>query len=199
MEELINFKSYPVKDVLSELLIDKTTKKNIIFATADYSGIDEKEEITIDILSRSDSSLIQPRVSKSLEEQTERTRKKAEVFTPSWICNKMNNYFDTDIFAHEGVFNIEQNQDWEPTERVIFENQEDWKKYIDLKYLEIACGEAPFIVSRYDVVRGNIIPIYKRIGILDRKIRVVNENVDDENDWLKWVYTSYKAVYQCQK
>lgn len=34
-----------------------------------------------------DALTIQPRVLKSLEEQNKRTRKKAEVFTPSCICN----------------------------------------------------------------------------------------------------------------
>ena len=186
--------------MLSDLLKDKTTKKNIIFATSDYDdeklGINEKSEITVDILSRSDLSLIQPRICKSFEEQTERTRKKAEVFTPSWICNKMNNQFDIEWFGREGVFNKTENQDWEVTsELVYFENSDDWQKYIKTTCLEIACGEAPFIVSRYDVSSGDMIPINRRIGILDRKLRVVSENTDNEADWLNWAFSSYKAVY----
>ncbi len=204
MKELIDFKSYPVNNMLSDLLKDKTTKKNIIFATSDYDdeklGINEKSEITVDILSRSDLSLIQPRICKSFEEQTERTRKKAEVFTPSWICNKMNNQFDIEWFGREGVFNKTENQDWEVTsELVYFENSDDWQKYIKTTCLEIACGEAPFIVSRYDVSSGDMIPINRRIGILDRKLRVVSENTDNEADWLNWAFSSYKAVYLYQK
>ena len=44
-------------------------------------------------------------VAKSLEKQAERTREKAEVFTPSWICNKMNNHCDAEWFGRENVFN----------------------------------------------------------------------------------------------
>lgn len=47
-------------------------------------------------------------------------------------------------------------------------------------YLEITCGEAPFLVSRYDTVTGEPIPIEKRIGILDRKLQIVNHQATDE-------------------
>lgn len=57
---------------------------------------------------------------------------------------------------------------------------------MDSKRLEITCGEAPYIVSRYDAATGEIIPIERRIGILDRKLRVVNENTETEEDWLFW-------------
>ena len=51
--------------------------------------------------------------------------------------------------------------------------------------LEMACGEAPYLVSRYGVVSGMDIPIKERIGILDRKLRVVSENVDNVREWIK--------------
>ena len=99
MNLIVNINDYPVKNVLKFLLQDKTTKKNIIFATnaysTDYPEISEKTQITEYILLGFKSPEIQPTVCKSLEEQSERTRKKAEVFTPSWICNKMNNHCDT--------------------------------------------------------------------------------------------------------
>ena len=100
---LINITDYPVKNVLKLLLQDKTTKKNIIFATDAYSdkypNINAKTQITESVLLGIRSLDIQPRVCKSLEEQTERTKKKAEVFTPSWICNKMNNHCDEEWFG----------------------------------------------------------------------------------------------------
>lgn len=68
-------------------------------------------------------------------------------------------------------------------------------KCIDSKRLEITCGEAPYIVSRYDAATGELIEIGKRIGILDRKLRVVNENTDNESDWFKWVLRAYQSVY----
>ena len=45
----------------------------------------------------------------------------------------------------------------------------------DKTYLEIACGEAPFITSRYDAATGNTIPLEERVGILDRKLQVAEK------------------------
>ena len=50
-------------------------------------------------------------------------------------------------------------------------------------------------MSRYDALTGEPIPIYKRIGLLDRKLRVVGENVSDRADWLVWVVKSFQSVY----
>lgn len=196
--ELINIKEYPVKNMLSALLNDKTTKKNIIFATDAYSDfdVDAKTQITEQLLLGFGALAIQPRVLKSMEEQSERTKKKAEVFTPSWICNKMNNHCDEEWFGRTEVFNREVEHTWViNTEKIEFEKQNDWKKYVDSKRLEITCGEAPYIVSRYDTTTAEIIPVKERIGILDRKLRVVNENTDNENEWLKWCIRAFQSVY----
>ena len=200
MDKLINISSYPVVNVLNLLLKDKTTGKNIIFATNAYVDrippMTETTQITADIIQGANEDMIQPRVSKSLEQQAERTRKKAEVFTPSWICNKMNNHCDTEWFGRESVFNVEDGQSWNPTtDKIKFNEPKGWQKYVDSKRLEITCGEAPYIVSRYDTTTGEIIPITMRIGILDRKMRIVNENTDDEKEWLKWTYRAFQSVY----
>ena len=54
MYKLIDLETYPVKDVLSRLLQDKTTRKNIIFATDAYTekgkGFSAKDPITVDKL-----------------------------------------------------------------------------------------------------------------------------------------------------
>lgn len=200
MDKLIDITSYPVSNVLNLLLKDKTTGKNIIFATNAYVDrippMTETTQITADIIQGANEDMIQPRVSKSLEQQAERTRKKAEVFTPSWICNKMNNHCDTEWFGRESVFNVEDGQSWNPTtDKIKFNEPKEWQKYVDSKRLEITCGEAPYIVSRYDTTTGEIIPITMRIGILDRKMRIVNENTDDEKEWLKWAYRAFQSVY----
>lgn len=200
MDKLINISSYPVVNVLNLLLKDKTTGKNIIFATNAYVDrippMTETTQITADIIQGANEDMIQPRVSKSLEQQAERTRKKAEVFTPSWICNKMNNHCDTEWFGRESVFNVEDGQSWNPTtDKIKFNEPKGWQKYVDSKRLEITCGEAPYIVSRYDTTTGEIIPITMRIGILDRKMRIVKENTDDEKEWLKWTYRAFQSVY----
>ena len=108
----------------------------------------------------------------------------------------MNNHCDAEWFGRENVFNIEHGQAWEPTsDKIAFDKPKDWQKYIDSKRLEITCGEAPYIVSRYDAATGELIPIPMRIGILDRKLRVVNENTDNEKEWLKWTVRAFQSVY----
>ena len=198
-KKLIDFRSYPVENVFEALLKDKTTKQNIIFATDIYEnlGIDAKRQLTGELLlGNSFCENIRPRVEKSLEEQAERTKKKAEVFTPSWICNKMNNHCDTEWFGRENVFNYETDKGWKVNgEPVKFETPTGWQKYVDSKRLEITCGEAPYLVSRYDTTTADIIPVKRRIGILDRKLRVVNENTNDEKEWLKWAIRAYQSVY----
>ena len=200
MDKLIDINVYPVSKNLKALLKDKTTKKNIIFATSVYSSqgtpIKETEQMTEEILKGFAQCEIQPRVLKNKEQQQERTRAKAEVFTPSWICNKMNNHCDEEWFGKKNVFNTEQGQEWRlNTEKIEFDTEDDWKKYVDSKRLEITCGEAPYIVSRYDAATGENIEIKRRIGILDRKLRVVNENTDNETEWFKWVLRAYQSVY----
>lgn len=198
MNALIKLEEYPVKNVLKLLLADKTTKKNIMFATEAYAefGVEPTTQITPAILSEFGSVKLQPRAYKSMEEQSQRTRKKAEVFTPSWICNKMNNHCDNEWFGREGVFNQEDGQSWiVNTAKIEFAKPKDWQRYVDSKRLEITCGEAPYLVSRYDTTTAAIIPIVERIGILDRKLRVVNENTDSEKDWLNWTIRAFQSVY----
>ena len=200
MDKIIDLNAYPVSNLLKLLLKDKTTKQNIIFATSVYrtdeNPIKETDQMTETILRGFNSCEIQPRVLKSQEQQQERTKAKAEVFTPSWICNKMNNHCDEEWFGRTGIFNIELENGWKVTNSPVpFEHEGDWMKYIDSKRLEITCGEAPYIVSRYDAATGELIEIGKRIGILDRKLRVVNENTDNEADWFKWVLRAYQSVY----
>lgn len=187
--------------MLDVLLQDKTTKKNIIWATDTYEalgeGFSDKDPLTTDaLLYRPD--LIRPRIQKSQEEQDQRTRKKAEVFTPAWLCNRMNNHLDADWFGREGVFNTENDDhSWTVSEeKIAFPEKKTWQHYVDSRRLEITCGEAPYLVSRYDAATGElIVPPARRIGILDRKLRVVNENTDTYDDWLKWVIRAFEACY----
>lgn len=198
---LIDIRSYPVVNVLDLLLQDKSTKKNIIWATDTYEafgeGFSDKEPLSIDaLLYRPD--LIRPRIQKSQEDQALRTRKKAEVFTPAWLCNQMNNYCDEDWFGREGVFNTENNDhSWSVTEeKIALPAKKSWQRYVDSRRLEITCGEAPYLVSRYDAATGElIVPPARRIGILDRKLRIVGENTNSYDDWLKWTIRAFEACY----
>lgn len=200
MSTKIDFKSYPINLILSTLLKDRTTGKNIIFATEQYKrtlpGISEKSEITKDLLNASDVPFIQPRVTKTLEEQVERTKRKAEVFTPSWLCNRMNNHCDEEWFGRPAVFNRDCGQTWDTNRTPIeFIPKADWKRYVQSPRLEITCGEAPYVVSRYDTTTGEVIATIDRIGILDRKLRVVNENTKTKNSWLIWSKKAFQSVY----
>lgn len=200
MEELIKLDAYPIRGLVGRLLQDKTTRKNILFASDSYAGYGagyrDDSKMTEGVLLGFDSCDIQLRVYKAAAEQTERTRKRAEVFTPAWIVNQMNNHCDAEWFGRADVFNHQEGQEWTvSTDQVTFPEGKDWKQYVDSRRLEITCGEAPYIVSRYDTSTGEIIPIERRIGILDRKLRIVNENAADEAEWFKWAFRAFQSVY----
>ena len=186
--------------VLSILLIDRTSNKNIIWATDNYKnkgiGYGENQTIEINLITGKNGNIIKPRIEKNKKEQQARAREKAEVFTPSWVCNVQNNLIDEAWFGYKDVFNKEINDGWETIYRKVkFPENKDWKEYIEDTRLEVSCGEAPYIVSRYDTVSGKVIPIKDRIGLLDRKLRIVTENTETKEEWLEWVEKAYKNVY----
>lgn len=186
--------------LLDILLADRTTKKNLIWATDNYSsrgpGYKASDNINVYAIIKRNGSIIKPRVEKSKKEQTDRVKSKAEVFTPSWICNAQNNLIDNAWFERENVFNTETEKGWiANTSKIDFPDGKTWQNYVKENRLEITCGEAPYLVSRYDTVSGEEIPIAERIGLLDRKLRVVSENVDSEPEWLEWAKTAFKSVY----
>lgn len=92
-------------EILSILLKDRTTKKNIIWATDNYEshgpGYFFSEEITPQKITSYYGRIIRPRVKKSKSEQEIRIKKKAEVFTPSWICNEQINLIDDAWFKRK--------------------------------------------------------------------------------------------------
>lgn len=142
-----------------------------------------------------------PRVKKDKDLQQSRLRDMAEVFTPSWICNSQNNLIDAAWFKNTNVFNIEifyedGTRGWLVNKnKIIFPKGKTWKHYVRDTRLEMACGEAPYIVSRYDTTTGEYIPIENRIGILDRKLRVINENVENTGEWLEAAQIAFKNTY----
>ena len=182
--------------ILEILLTDRTTKKNLIFATNNYvsKGHYEKDYIDYNSLIYPKKSLIRPRIEKSKVEQKKRSKDMAEVFTPSWICNNQNNMIDNEWFGYEGSFNVEDGEKWNATDKVIFKDKK-WEDYVDLERLEITCGEAPYLVSRYDAVNGEQIEPHNRIGLLDRKLRVISENAENKDDFIKYSYLAYKRIY----
>lgn len=192
------------RELLSILLKDKTSGKNIIWATDNYLSHGKNyafnSEITIESITSYNGNIIKPRIEKSQHEQEIRIKEKAEVFTPSWICNAQNNLIDNAWFGKENIFNKQDliNHTWKTqTEKIKFPNKQNktWQDYVKEKRLEITCGEAPYITSRYDTVTGELIPVPNRIGLLDRKLRIVNENTITREEWLEWAYNALTSIY----
>lgn len=189
-------------NLLEILLKDRTTNQNIIWATNDYSeygyAYNAKEQIYPFLIIGSHAKIIQPRVAKSHDAKNSRTRDKAEVFTPSWICNAQNNLIDEQWFGRKNVFNTQSENTWIVNlNKIVFSDDKNhtWQDYVDARRMEITCGEAPYLVSRYDTVSGNPIDLLSRIGLLDRKLRIVTENTENESDWLKWAYRAFESTY----
>ena len=195
-----NFIKHLDESLLTILLKDRSSGRNIIWATDTYSshgvGFGSRDQITSTLITGKRGCIIKPRTEKSKREQQYRIKNKAEVFTPSWVCNKQNNLVDNAWFGRENVFNTETEKGWIATsEKIIFPDGKTWQDYVKANRLEITCGEAPYLTSRYDTVTGEYIDIKDRIGLLDRKLRIVSENTDSEPEWYKWAIAAIKSVY----
>ena len=201
-KSLIDLDRPVIRDNIDVLLKDRTSGKNIFWATDSYLSYGKRYEATDSITEKTlydlDKSVLQPRVLKSLTAQKDRTKSKAEVFTPTWICNKMNNLLDVEWFGYQNVFNVEdeESKTWTVNKgNIKFKNGKTFDDYINSTRLEITCGEAPFLVSRYDATTGVEIEVGHRIGLLDRKLRVIDENIEDRSKYLTYVKQAYKSIY----
>lgn len=168
-------------EILDILLIDRTKSnqrytKNIIWANDNFKYLNPKlygaeAEIKSDLITGKMAGLIKPRSMKSEDQQKVRTKSKAEVFTPTWIVKLQNDEVDKNYI------------------------DDDVETYISRKWLEITCGEAPYITSRYDMTTGKYIELKDRVGFLDRKLQRINDEIDDKISWQKYVEKAYKASY----
>ena len=189
------------KVLLDLLLYDRTSNRNILWATDDYQergkGFSKTDNILAsNITGKMFSSIIRPRSLKTTVQQKIRARNKAEVFTPSWLCNKQNNLLDKSFLGSESVFNKELEDGWVIVQnKITFLEGLNWKDYILNPLLEVSCGEAPYLVSRYDSTTGNKIELTKRIGLLDRKFRVISENAASDEEWLEWSIKAIENTY----
>ena len=217
--------------VCMNLLKDHTTQQNIYWATDSYADLGEEftfyAPITLDKITSyiSDEGvvatkeqydaivkqtpearlryqeMIRPRAVKSKQEQTQRAKDKAEVFTPAWICNAQNNLIDEAWFGRkEGLFNAPDPNDphkWiNNEEKILFPEGKTWQDYVADMRLEITCGEAPYLCNRYDAVTGEYNNDVKyRIGMLDRKLRIVSENTKDSKEWILWAKVALRSTY----
>lgn len=169
--------------LLEVLLVDHSTQKNIFWATDSYlaegEGYGWHDSITVSAITGKYGSIIMPRALKSRDEQQRRSRQMAEVFTPAWLVKKMNDVIDEEgSHAKDGL-----KDEFEP-----------WQRYVLTMELEITCGEAPFLTSRYDSVTAEPIPVEERVGLLDRKLQRVNKFATD-TEWTRWALLALANVY----
>ncbi len=116
-----------------------------------------------------DVHLIIPHFMKSKDARKRRKKLRAEVFTAPFICKLQNDLIDDGSIKPD--------------------------EFIDATMLEITCGEAPYLASRYNVVDGSPIALDARVGLLDRKLRLVNQKVDNRNDWCNLARRAYQSIY----
>ena len=193
--------------ILETLLCDRTTGRNIIWADNEYEALGDgymgDDEITAEKITGPNVNVIRPRIAKAVEQQSLRTKSRAEVFSPAWLCNQMNNDLDEVWFGRRDVFNIEAvagdgAKTWVSTnEPIAFPKLKGhgWHAYVEAPRLEITCGEAPFVCSRYDAVTGDEIPVGERVGFLDRKLRVVTEKTKTRKEWVRRALDALRATY----
>jgi hypothetical protein len=176
--DILENKLRRIGDLLDILLLDQTTKKNILWATDSYEKLGKeflpKSHIASALVTGKFGMLIQPRAAKSLDEQKKRTKDKAEVFTPLKIVEQMN----------KAVENRPPNKN-------------NWQEYVSEIKLEITCGEAPFIVSRYNPTARTrkLISLNKRVGFLDKKLKIVSRYCQNKKEWIFWAKEAFKASY----
>ncbi len=216
ISEFRTCKEYPLS--FDFLLRDMTTGKNIIWATKDYAHLGwaeffgESAEIRREnLVIEKNRRIICPRALKPKSVQKKRSRANAEVFTPAWICNVQNNLVDAAWFGRKRVFNKEKNggKNWtvltpkicksafDARGKIAFPRGKSWRDYVCLVRMEITCGEAPYLVSRYDCTKTQKtpMPIARRIGLLDRKLRIVSENTDSRSEWVYWAKKAFESIY----
>ncbi|CAM3049077.1 Restriction endonuclease [Leuconostoc gasicomitatum] len=168
-------------EILNILLMDRTTSKprkvkNIIWANENYIKYGSKfyaatSQIRSELVTGQMGQIIKPRALKSRELQKERTKTRAEVFTPTWVVKRQNDEVEKDYL------------------------DDDLETYVSRTWLEITTGEAPYMATRYDMETGEFIPLIKRVGFVDRKLRRINAEVDDKAEWQRLVVKAYKASY----
>jgi hypothetical protein len=167
--------------ILEILLLDRTTSspktpKNIIWANDNYKKYDAVSyaataQIRPELITGKRGNLIMPRALKAAALQKKRTKTKAEVFTPTWIIKKQNDVIDDNY------------------------KNDDLETYTHRKWLEITCGEAPYMASRYDMGTGEVVPLSKRVGFVDRKLARINREVTDKAEWQRLAELAYKSCY----
>lgn len=170
----------------------------VIWATDSYEPLGSSYDFHAPL---HDLNVVQPRVEKSIEEQKSRSKKKAEVFTPTWIVNIQNNSIDNNII--NGFNNVDNSdiKEWEPLGEKIFKDERKAIDYLMSPRLEMCCGEGPYLFTPYDASTGISIPVlntdgtFARVGLFDRKMRIVHELSTDIEAWIYLAEIALRSTY----
>lgn len=150
----------------TNILIKETLSENDATVASN-----QLKEITVKDVEFSNPNRIKRRFEKSNDVKKERVKSYGEVFTPTWVIKLQIDECDNCY------------------------KEDDLETYVNRIWLEITCGEAPYIVNRIDLETNELIPIYDRIGFLDRKLIKINEQCNDLEEWRQLVLQAYKASF----
>ena len=134
-------------ELLSILLKDKTTGNNIIWATDNYAkygfSYSAEKEIKIELITSRHGGIIRPRIEKSKTEQQQRVRQKAEVFTPSWICNMQNNKVDEEWFGRRIIAKpcVGCTKGDNQKHNGIYCIIKDWETHRNIRFVDMVMGD----------------------------------------------------------
>ena len=154
-------------EVLALLLHDHTTGHNILWCTHDYEALGEGYGYRDEI------------VSERIMGQH------GDIIKPRVLKSKEQQSYRVKDMAE--VFT----PSWVVKKMVDYIEDVD----IDTRCLELTCGEAPFLVSRYDAITGEPFAISERMGILDRKLGIINSQQLSDEEWLAQVRQAFQSTY----
>ena len=188
---MLDLKKYPhiqhteLKEAFPELLRlllkDKTTGENLKWGTSSLvSGegnlFQPSAPMRPGMFTEAFEGIIQPRALKKQADQQFRTRQHGEVFTPAWVVDRQVQAALADFKAY-------------PLD-----------DFLQTIWLELTCGEGPYLTTRYDMATGDLLPLGERVGFVDRKFQRLNQENFGKNQWLKrarWILESaYGYEYQ---
>ena len=153
-------------EVLDTLLRDHTTGKNIFWATHDYEALGSAYDYHSEILPK----LISGENGMVIRPRVLKSKEKQTDRVKDMA----------EVFTPSWVV------------KMMVDNVDI---AIDTRCLELTCGEGPFLVSRYDATTGEPIAINKRIGVLDRKLHLVNEKQLNDEEWFAQVRLAFQSTY----
>ena len=153
-------------EVLATLLRDQTTRRNIFWATHDYEQLGEGFRF-------------------------------ADAICPECITGKHAHIIKPRVLKPR-----EQQTGRSKGMAEVFTPVWVVKKMVDsvdfdigTRCLELTCGEAPFLTSRYDATTGEAIALGERVGVLDRKLRLAGNRQLNDEQWLALVRTAFQTTY----